>query len=215
MYGKEEEVKKNQVAPSERPQSHQIGSKTESMDILNYADDEEKVNVFEEEENTLKRLSIRGIEFDWIFHGNNADQFLKDLSVSDNINIFGQDIIRDIILFQWMYFKKVIIMKLFLPYGIYFIIFCVYTTWLIERQFNEADDDGVYHISSFAVGGIILLFNCFWAYVETKQILFHGVDYVYSFWNMLDLFSVIMNVTVVVMDFSGSSFNDINRVSSI
>lgn len=216
VYGKEEDdVKKNQVAPSDRPTSNVIGSRSESMDVMHYADDEGKVNVFEEEENTLKRVSIKGIEFDWIFHGKRAEKFLKDLSDSENINIFGQDIIRDIILFQWIYFKKVIIYKLFLSYGIYFILFCVYTTWLLERQFNESNTNGAYHISSYAIGGIILLFNLFWAYVEIKQMFFHGLEYIHSFWNMLDLFSVIMNTAVVIMDFTDVSFSNINRISAI
>ena len=212
VYGKEEnEVKKNQVAPSERPYT---GDKA----LSNRDDedsDEEAVNVFEEDENLLKRVAIKGIEFDWIFMGDQAKTFLKDLSDSENINIFGQDIIRDIILFQWKYFKMVIILKLFVPYIVYFGLFCVYTTWLLERQFNESDDNGAYHIGSYVAGAAILIFNVFWAYVEIVQILFHGVDYISSFWNMLDLFSVVMNTTVVIMDFADASFEDTNRIAAI
>ncbi|CAI2381450.1 unnamed protein product [Moneuplotes crassus] len=219
IMGKEnedKEIKKNQVAPSyDKPSSYIQGDISQSNDMLGDDDNDDKVNVFDEEENTLKRVSIKGIEFDWIFQGDNCHQFLKDLSGSQNINLFGQDIIRDIILFQWKYFKEVIILKLFIPYIIYFVLFCLYTTWLLEKQHLESDDSGSYHLTSYAFGAIILLFNIFWAYVEIRQILFHGLDYITSFWNMLDLFSVIMNTTVVIMDFADASFEDTNRVAAI
>jgi hypothetical protein len=199
---KDEKVKSNAVAPAERPPSAA-------------KDEQEALKVFEETDTLLKRVSIKGIEFDWIFQGDKAEQFLKDLSESDNINIFGQDIIRDIILFQWKYFKRVIILKLFFPYILYFILFCVYTTYILERRDSEDDTGGEFHILNYVFGAIILLFNVFWAYVEIRQIIFHGLDYISSFWNMLDLFSVIMNTTVVIMAFADAKFEDVNRVAAI
>jgi len=178
-------------------------------------DGEEVVNVFEEDETLLKRVTIKGIEFDWIFQGNKAESFLKDLSESENIHIFGQDIIRDIILFQWKYFKRVIIWKLFLPYMIYFMLFCVYTTWILERQHNENESWGDFDLATVICGIVIIIFNVFWAYVESRQIIFHGFDYIFSFWNLLDMFSVIMNTTVVIMALSGAKFEDTNRVAAI
>lgn len=140
-------IKSNAIAPADRPASAEK------------EEDKENVNLFEDEEKLLNRVSIKGIEFDWIFHGDQAKQFLKDLSNAKNINIFGQDIIRDIVLFQWKYFKKVIIWRLFVPYIIYFLLFCVYTTWLLERQYVEDEDAGPYDIASYVVGSVILLFN--------------------------------------------------------
>ena len=205
--GKEKKVKPNAVAPVERALKDQKEGEEEGA--------LEALNVFDEEETLLKRVSIKGIEFDWIFQGDQANQFLKDLSTTDNIHIFGQNIIRDIILFEWAYFKRVIFWKLFIPYLIYFVMFCIYTTWLLERQFNEEDTSGGYHIASYVIGCVILLFNCFWAYIESRQIMFHGFDYLKSFWNMLDTFSVIMNTTVVIMDFATASFENTNRVAAV
>lgn len=48
---------------------------------------------------------------------------MRELSQTSNINIFSQDIVRDIVLFQWSYFKKVIIWMLLIPYLICFVIF--------------------------------------------------------------------------------------------
>jgi len=211
----EKDIKKNQVAPSEKPGSFIQGDHSQSHDVAAFENTDEKLNVFDEEENILKRVSIKGIEFDWIFQGENCDRFLKDLCGSSNINLFGQDIVRDIILFQWKYFKEVIILKLFIPYIIYFGIFCLYTTWLLEKQHLEEDDNGSYHITSLVFGIVILMFNVFWAYVEIRQIFFHGFEYIASFWNMLDLFSVIFNTTVVVMELTEAKFEDTNRVAAI
>jgi hypothetical protein len=225
-YGKEDsKVNKNQVAPSERPGSKAIdrpGSnaleRSQSMADQGDESDGEVTNVFEDDENLLKRVSIKGIEFDWIFTGDKALELLKNLSDSE-VHIFGQSIIKDIVLFQWKYFKRVIILKLFLPYVIYFVLFCMYTTWLLERRFTEISEDGKdggkYDITCYAIGSIILLFNVFWAYVELRQILFHGLDYLMEFWNMLDLFTVFMNTTVVIMNFADASFENTNRVAAI
>lgn len=201
---KGEKIKPNAVAPIDKSQS------IDKVDV-----EEEVQNVFEEVENPLKRVSIKGIEFDWIFNTPEGDEFLKNLSETSNINIFGQDIIRDIVLFQWSYFKQAIIYKLLVPYMIYFIIFCLYATWILYEQNLEKDDSGPYHIVAYILGAIILIFNFFWGYVEITQMFFHKMEYIKSFWNMLDLSSVILNSTVVILEFAEADYEDINRVSSI
>mmetsp|Transcript_20406 Transcript_20406/g.20128 ORF Transcript_20406/g.20128 Transcript_20406/m.20128 type:complete len:318 (+) Transcript_20406:1341-2294(+) len=85
----------------------------------------------------------------------------------------------------------------------------------MEDQYLESDSNGFYHITSYAFGGIILLFNIFWAYVELKQIIFHKIDYVKSFWNLLDLLTVVTNTAVVIMDYTGAHFHDKNRISAM
>lgn len=167
LFAKDDKnVKGNQVAPSERPDSKAIDRQSSAGDAADLLDND-ILNVFEEEENLLKRVSIKGIEFDWIFQGKHANNFLSSLCPDEeNIEIFSQDIIRDIILFQWKYFKSAIILKLFIPYVIYFIIFCMFSTWLVEREFTENKDNGTYDVVNLIVGIIILLFNMFWLYVE-------------------------------------------------
>ena len=169
----------------------------------------------QDKETKLKRVSVRGIEFDWIFCTPEGASFLKDLSETENVNIFGQSIIRDIILFQWSYFKTMIILKLLIPYVIYFVTFWVYATYIVKNQATESSTTGVYHIFAIIIGVIILIFNIGWGYVETTQMLFHKLEYFKSFWNLLDLSSVILNVCVVIMEFSNADFRNINRVSGI
>lgn len=62
---------------------------------------------------------------------------------------------------------------------------------------------------------MILAFNAFWAYVEIYQMIFRRLDYLTSFWNLLDLASVVLNTAVVGMDFADTNFANINRVSSV
>lgn len=185
----------------------------DDLDINNHPDQHE--NAFKEDPHLLKRVSVKAIEFDWIFDGYPAHQFLKDLSDTDNINVYGLNIIRDIVLFLWKYFQRAIFWKLFVPYLVYFFIFCFYTTWLLERQFKEDKDHGAFDVTVWTLGAVILCFNIFWAYVETRQMLLHKLEYFTYFWNLLDLFSVIMNSTVVIMNYAGASFQDTNRVAAI
>jgi len=47
----------------------------------------------------MKRVEIKGIEFDWIFTEKEGKAFLKELSETDNMNLFSHDIIKDILRF--------------------------------------------------------------------------------------------------------------------
>ena len=141
----------------------------------------------------LKRVNLRAIELDWIFKGERSTSFLKELSETDNMEVFELDIIKDIIMFQWKYFSRAIMLKLFMPFMIYFVLFCVYTTYILERQYDAQETNNDYDMASYIIGSIILLFCVFWSYVELRQIKLSGCEYFKSFWNYLDSFSIIMN----------------------
>uniref|UniRef100_A0A7S3JKB8 Ion transport domain-containing protein n=1 Tax=Euplotes harpa TaxID=151035 RepID=A0A7S3JKB8_9SPIT len=205
----EEPIKDNAVAPIDYLVDQQ--KKEAEEELLN---GKAKDKIFEEV-GSLKRVTIKGIEFDWVFCSDEGESFLQYLSETPNINIFSQSIIRDIILFQWSFFKKMIILKLLVPYLCYFLIFCLYATYLLKNQNDESDKNGVYHIFSWIFGAIILVFNVFWAYIEVTQMMFHKLDYLTSFWNLLDLSSVALNSAVVIMDFADADFKNTNRVAAI
>ena len=204
-----ERVKSNAIAPLDRSQT--LNNSTDQL--LDKSAD--YTGAFEEDKSRLKRVQIKGVEFDWIFNTPEGHEFLKNLSETTNIEIFGQDIIKDIILFQWSFFRETIIYKLLIPYFVYFIIFCIYATWIIYEWNLESSDTGEFHLLAYIVGAIILMFNCFWAYVEITQMMFHKMDYIFDFWNMLDSSSVCLNITVVIMVFLEADYHDINRVSSV
>ena len=171
---------------------------------------------FSKEKESYERVMIKAIEFDWIFNTKDGDEFLGSLAETENLELFGIDIIRDIILFLWSYFKIHIITKLFIPYFIYLIIYLVHVTYIIKNEHYESSGENQpYHIAAWIFGATILLFNVYWIYVEITQMIFHKIGYFKSFWNLLDLTSVIMNVAVIIMEFSSASFANINRVSSV
>ena len=85
----------------------------------------------------LKRVSLKAIEFDWLLNTHYGAEFLNELSVTSNINIFALDIIKDIIYFQWNYVKAAIIKYLMIPYIIYFVMFWVYATYIAKNKVFE------------------------------------------------------------------------------
>ena len=87
--GEEQQIKENQVAPADKFKS--------SEDLMHYKD---------KQDDDLKRVEIKGIEFDWVFDSPEGAALLKELSETKNINIFAQDIIKHIVYFQWSYFQK-------------------------------------------------------------------------------------------------------------
>ena len=106
----------------------------------------------------MKRVIIKGIEFDWIFTGKDADQFLKDLGETNDMDILSQPIIKDIILYQWKYYKINLIKYLLVPYIIYFWLFLVYVTWII-KEVEDENGDGVFTTLGYIAGVFIILFN--------------------------------------------------------
>ena len=204
-YGIDEskaKVKANAILPSDNLNNDQKDNEGDENELS--------------EENSIKRVTITGIEFGWIFNSQEGADFLQELSETENIRIFEHNIIKDIVLFQWSYVKIHIILKLLIPYLIYFLIFVLHVTYIIKNEHYESgNESGPYHISAWVFGSIILIFNVFWAYVEFTQMMFHKSVYFKSFWNLLDLSSVVLNTAVVIMEFSNAEFAQINRVSSV
>jgi len=181
----------------------------------NQIDGNKALEILEEDKKALQRVVIKGIEFDWLFTDDRIHTLMKDLSESTNSQLFKLDIIKDIVLFQWKYFKSAIIWQIFLPYLIYLLIFCVYSTWLQKQKHEEDEALGKFQIGSYITGVVILMFNVFWTYTEIRQIILYGFQYFLSFWNILDMLAILLNVMVVLMDFTNVSFNNVNRVGAL
>jgi hypothetical protein len=78
---------------------------------------------------TEKRVSVKAVEFDWIFNTKHGNKFMETLAITKNLNLFKIPVIEDVILFQWHYFRIAIISLLFVPFILYFILFGIYATW--------------------------------------------------------------------------------------
>lgn len=163
---------------------------------------------------------MKAIEFDWILNSAFGNEFLQELSETDNIQIFSLDIIRYIILYQWRFIKKHIIIKLFIPFVFYFTVFILYSTWFIRYKNEQYEKDGEntwgeWRIICLCCVVFLGLFILYWIYVELFQIKFHRLAYFKSFWNLLDLGSIFINIAVLAMDQAEVSHFDINAVSSV
>lgn len=51
----------------------------------------------------LKRVEVKGIEFDWIFR-KEYQYFLKELATTTNINLFSITVVKDVVLYMWSHF---------------------------------------------------------------------------------------------------------------
>jgi hypothetical protein len=99
-----------------------------------------------------KRVEVKAIEFDWMLTSHNGEQFLERLRKTDNLGYFEIEVIKDLIMFQWGYFLPRIIIFLFIPFMLFFLMFVLYTTWVLDEMFNETDDNGTWHVAAFTLG---------------------------------------------------------------
>ena len=158
----------------------------------------------EKERRKQKRLDIKAIEFDWIFNKKDGAAFMKTLAETDCIDLFSLQVVRYIIRFCWSYFRQYIVIYLFLPYLCYFFLFVFYATYLHKKQVeNEEGAWEGFGIASTLSIIALLMFIIYFAYFEFRQILFHKVYYFVSFWNMMDLVSLLLNTIILIADLSG------------
>lgn len=167
----------------------------------------------EKERRKQKRLDIRAIEFDWIFNTTEGVAFLKTLAETDSIELFSLTVIRHIIRFMWGYYRRYIVISLLFPFLAYLTLFCFYTTWIHKKKvdFNDGHFEG-YGLANFIMIIFILLFNVYFAYYETRQILFHKLNYFTSFWNMMDISSITLNTVIVISDLAELNEKDLNTM---
>lgn len=120
-----------------------------------------------------KRVEVKAIEFDWLLTTKDGERFLEHLSNTDVLSYFEIDVIKNIIMFQWSYFLPRIIISLFIPFLLFFILFLIYATWLIEMKVEEDNTSGTWYTVDLAAACAVLLFQVFFIYIEIHQLLFH------------------------------------------
>ena len=49
----------------------------------------------------------------------------------------------------------------------------------------------------------LLLFACYFIYMEMKQLWKSGIEYLYSFWNYLDIVPPILLIIFVILELNG------------
>ena len=68
----------------------------------------------------IANYNIRAIEFDWIFNETEGKKLLQTLAEIDDEEIYDVEVIRNVVLYLWKFFRRVIIWKLMIPLVIHF-----------------------------------------------------------------------------------------------
>ncbi len=88
------------------------------------------------------------MEFDWVFRGDFAKNFISELAESENDELFSIRTIKVIILFLWSKFFWAIFKKIFIPFLIYCISFNFYVTFIFQTH-REMDEGRIYDLANF------------------------------------------------------------------
>lgn len=163
-----------------------------------------------------KQIEIKAIEFDWIFNKTEGFNFLKILSHSTDMDLFSLNIIRNIINFFWGYYRKAIIGYIFLPFIFYFVLFILYTTYF-QKQMEE-DGDSRFHrygMAGFISIILIIIFIIYNAFYEILQLIDQKLQYFMTFWNLVDMTSLLLNIIIVIMDLGEAKDQHINTLMGI
>ena len=123
---------------------------------------------------------------------------MRSVSESGNMEIFSLPTVKAIILFQWKFFRIAIFSWVFIPFLVYFALIIVYTTITFERKVNGVDQ-GEHFITCWLIIAVIAYFVCF----EVIQISLQKMDYFTSFWNYVDVISLVLNAVIVFADLAG------------
>ena len=67
----------------------------------------------------LRRVIIEALDFDWIFHGENAKIFMELLANKSNDQVLNKKSIKIVIELMWSHYQPSIIKYIFFPYFMY------------------------------------------------------------------------------------------------
>ena len=129
------------------------------------------------------------------------------------MDIFTIQVVQAIIFFQWKYFKRTIIWKVLVPFLVYFVLFVVYGSLMLQN--SEEEGWGPWSIGSLVICILILIMAAYMAYIEVEQLRFHGLEYFRSFWNLVDLISLVLNLVTIICDFAGLRTVDVATLAAI
>ena len=134
------------------------------------------------------------LDFNWIFFGNQAKNFIALLSRCSNDEIFATEQIRVLIEFFWQGYFKAIINLLFLPFTVYMALFSFYVTYNSRERTNEFS-----LLFCLEMASIVIMGKCFMRFIllESIQLSINGWGYFKSFWNYIDVGSLILNAIYV------------------
>jgi len=145
------------------------------------------------------------MEFDWIFNKKEGVGFLRTLILADCIDLFSILLVQKIVKFYWSYMRKYIIGFLLVPYVFYFILFIAYATYFHKKKIDgsEIDKKNFATISVIAIA-FLIIFIIYYSFFEIRQMWFQKLKYFWSFWNLLNMSSLVINLLIVILDLLGA-----------
>jgi hypothetical protein len=161
-----------EVAVTEPKPSKQAAIKVEPkapivVDEMDLFDDRK---VIEDIDDGIKRIEISALEFDWVFHGDSAVNFIKMLANTDNDNLFALQTVRIIVMFLWHKFFHRILTVIFFPFIIYLVTFCVYVTFIFTKQSEDLENGSLRSLDYFFIS-VVLAGVAYFFSLEVKQMV--------------------------------------------
>lgn len=146
-----------------------------------------------------KRIDIQAIEFDWIFNNTEGRAFMNTLAYNKDIGLYSLSIVRYIIKFCWSYYRIYIVCYLLIPFLIYFALFIFYATYIHKRvvETDHGPWEGFGCANSLSII-FLFLFIAYFSFFEIRQMKLMKWSYLSSFWNMVDLASLLLNLAVLI-----------------
>ena len=176
-------------------------------------EDVEDLTQDREDASNLRQVEAKLLEFPWIFSGQNAAKFISILAETDNDEIFATQQIRVLIEFLWVGYREAILKQLFYPFVVYMVSFSFYVTYLSKEHDNEFNMLFVMEMACLVIAGKV---GMNFLILESIQIARDKFNYFTDFWNLMDLTSLILNITYVFCELNNAlSENSINLIGSV
>jgi len=148
----------------------------------------------------LNRYEISAIEFDWLFNEKHGRNFIVELTKVKSLEIFSIDLIIKIILYLWGFYRRAIVIRVMIPFMIYFGVFLFYALWIHFEKAGEENDDGGWHAANLVLIIIIAIFIVYNIYFEIMKIYYYRDQYFVSYWNAINVISTSFNTFVIIAD---------------
>ena len=151
----------------------------------------------------LTRWNVQAVEFDWLFDDDFGKKFLVSLANTNDIEVFSVEIVQNIVMFMWKFYRRAIAKWIMIPFLFYFITYIIYATW-IKKGKDESDLKwGDYGRTDLAFCIILLIWFVYFIYIEFRQMIYYKIKYFTNFWNLIDICSLILNMFWVISDLCG------------
>ena len=115
--------------------------------------------------------------------------------------------------FLWSGYYEAITRQLFHPFLLYFVCFSYYVTYLSAEHNNQFNWNFVLEYTCLIIAGKMYVT---FVMLEAIQICREKLGYFTSFWNILDIISLVLNATYVYCELNNKlNENKINLIGSI